>query len=250
MTLAFRFGPYGDGTHHYVPVCLNSLLYKAEIDLEAMSRLLGKKEEADQWKRRAEDRKSRMTQYLWDSERGMFFDYDFVRKSRSSYEFATTFFPLWAGLATASQAQTVMQNLSIFEQPGGLAMDRQPTGAQWDYPYGWGPIQLIATRGMRRYGYNKEADRISYEFLSMVAEDFRQNGTIHEKYDVVKRSSGTHIVAGYTANVVGFGWTNGVFLELLHTLPKQMVDRLDAEVAASSVGEVPKQLGGHRSCLP
>jgi len=29
--------------------------------------------------------------------------------------------------------------------------------------------------------------------------------------------------------VVGFGWTNAAFLELLQALPKEMVERLDKE---------------------
>ena len=40
--VTFRFGPFGADTHHYAPVCLNSLLYKAEKDLEAMSTILGR----------------------------------------------------------------------------------------------------------------------------------------------------------------------------------------------------------------
>jgi hypothetical protein len=30
-------------------------------------------------------------------------------------------------------------------------------------------------------------------------------------------------------NVVGFGWTNAAFLELLHALPNDMVERLDQQ---------------------
>jgi hypothetical protein len=30
-------------------------------------------------------------------------------------------------------------------------------------------------------------------------------------------------------NVVGFGWTNAAFLELLHGLPKDMEERLESE---------------------
>jgi hypothetical protein len=34
---------------------------------------------------------------------------------------------------------------------------------------------------------------------------------------------------GYEMNVVGFGWTNAAFLELLHELPKPMVEKLEQE---------------------
>jgi alpha,alpha-trehalase len=53
----------------------------------------------------------------------------------------------------------------------------------------------------------------------MIVENFRREGTLHEKYDVVTRSSDVKVEVGYSANVVGFGWTNGVFLKLLDGLP-------------------------------
>src|SRR5205807_9724860 len=113
-----------------------------ERDMQEMSRLLGKQEEAERWRQRAEDRKERINKYLWDGARGLFFDYNFETQNRSAYEYASTFYPLWAGLASAEQARAVAKNLPIFEQPGGLAMSHTETGAQWDYPYGWAPIQL------------------------------------------------------------------------------------------------------------
>ncbi|MGC2446150.1 MAG: trehalase family glycosidase, partial [Candidatus Sulfotelmatobacter sp.] len=39
--VSFRFGAFGAATHHYAPVCLNSLLYKTEKDLEQISLWLG-----------------------------------------------------------------------------------------------------------------------------------------------------------------------------------------------------------------
>lgn len=224
--ISFRFGPYGAATHHFAPVCLNSLLYKSEKDLEQMSATLGLKEDSEKWRQRAEQRKAEIQKYLWDSERGLFFDYNFEKQSRSTYEYVTTFYPLWAGLATPEQAREIVKHISIFERPGGLVMSPYETGGQWDYPYAWAPNQLMADEGMRRYGFNADADRVSYKFLSMVMENFQRDGTIREKYDAVKRSSETQVTAGYHVNIVGFGWTNGVFLVLLHELPKSDAGRL------------------------
>jgi alpha,alpha-trehalase len=227
--VSFRFGPHGARTHHFAPVCLNSLLYKTEQDLERMSGMLGRPAEAEEWRKRAEARKERIQKYLWDSERGLYFDYDFENGKRSDYEYVTAFFPLWAGIPTPAQARTVMQYLPTFEKPGGLVMSPHETGAQWDFPYAWAPDQLVADEGIRRYGFNAEADRVSYEFLSTVAENFRRDGTIREKYNAVTRSSETQVTAGYHMNIVGFGWTNGVFLALLHQLPETSVTRLANE---------------------
>lgn len=227
--ISFRFGPYGAATHHYAPVCLNSLLYKTEKDLELMSAALGRKEESEKWHRQAEQRKASIQKYLWDSERGLFFDYDFEKQARSTYEYVTTFYPLWAGISTPEQARAVMQHVGKFEQPGGLVMSPYETGGQWDSPYAWAPNQLMAIEGMRRGGFDDDANRLSYKFLSMVMENFRRDGTIREKYDAVKRSSETQVTAGYHMNIVGFGWTNGVFLALLHELPQSEVARLAKE---------------------
>jgi alpha,alpha-trehalase len=227
--VSFRFGPFGAATHHYAPVCLNSLLYKTEKDLEQISRWLGREADAEKWSQRAEQRKKLIVRYLWDEKSGFFFDYDLQTGQRSSYRYATTFYPLWAGLATPEQARAVVKNLAAFERPGGLAMSTENSGAQWDLPYGWGNIEMLAVEGLRRYGFNADADRISYEFLSMVAENFRRDGNIREKYNVVTRSSEAHVELGYSMNVVGFGWTNAAFLELLHGLPKDLVERLGAE---------------------
>jgi alpha,alpha-trehalase len=227
--VSFRFGPFGAATHHYAPVCLNSLLYKTEKDLEQISRWLGHTTDAEKWSKRAEQRKKLISRYLWDDKAGLFFDFDGQTGQRSSYRYVTTFYPLWAGLATPEQAKALVKNLPAFEQPGGLAMSTEDTGAQWDLPYGWGNIEMLAVDGLRRYGFNADADRISYEFLSMVAENFRRDGTIREKYNVVARSSEAHVEVGYQVNVVGFGWTNAAFLELLHGLPKDMVERLARE---------------------
>ncbi len=232
--ISFRFGPFGAATHHYAPVCLNSLLYKTEKDLATISAALGRKDDAARWTKRAEARRSAIDKYLWDEKAGMFFDYDVERGSLSSYVYASTFYPLWAGLATEQQARAIAGNLKRFEQPGGLAMSDQITGVQWDLPYGWAPVELLAAEGLRRYGYNDDANRIARKFISTVVENFRRDGTIREKYNVVTRSSEANVTAGYKTNVIGFGWTNGVFLQMLHELPLDWRQRLEQSTAAAT----------------
>jgi alpha,alpha-trehalase len=227
--VSFRFGPFSADTHHYAPVCLNSLLYKTEKDLASMSEMLGRQAEASKWNQKAAERRAKIDKYFWDENTGLYFDYDFTTHTRSTYKYATTFYPLWVGLASKEQAQAVMRNLSFFEQPGGIAMSGRESQTQWDYPYGWAPIHLLAVEGMRRYGYDADANRISFKFLSMVLENFERDKTIREKYDVVTRTSKTHIVEGYKVNVIGFGWTNGVFLELSRQLPTDLMARLRAD---------------------
>jgi alpha,alpha-trehalase len=216
--VSFRFGPFGGSTQDYAPVCLNSLLYKVERDLSELASDLGRPSEAHHWNQLAEHRKQLINRYLWDSKNGLFVDYNLRRHQRSDVLYASTFYPLWTGLATPDQANAVHGHLAQLECPGGLAMSDRETGVQWDKPYGWAPIQLIAVEGLRRYGFSDDANRISYNFLTMVAENAKKDGSIREKYNVVNRSTVANVTAGYASNVVGFGWTNGVFLVLLHEL--------------------------------
>jgi alpha,alpha-trehalase len=231
--ITFRFGPYGADTQNYAPVCLNSLLYKTETDMETMSEWLGDTKAAAQWHERSTKRRELIDNLLWNGKTGMYFDYEFKSKQLSTYAYATTFYPLWAGIATPAEAKAVVNNLHLFEQEGGLAMSTKETGVQWDYPYGWAPIQLLAVEGLRRYGYNDEANRISAKFLSMVLANFERDGNLREKYDVVTDSSNVQLAEGYRGNIIGFGWTNAVFLELLQQLPREWIKQIGQKPESS-----------------
>jgi alpha,alpha-trehalase len=219
--ISFRFGPFGADTHHYAAVCLNSLLFKSEMDLAEMSEILGKKSEAEAWKQKAAARRTAINKYLWNAKQGEFFDYDFTKDRRSGYEYLTTYYPLFAGLATEAQAKAVLANLKSFEQPGGAVMSPYNTGAQWDYPYAWAPTQMVLVDGLRRYGFAEDADRIAYKFAGTVASNYAKDGYIVEKYDAVARSTDAAVTTGYSINVIGFGWTNAAYLEFVKELPEQ-----------------------------
>jgi alpha,alpha-trehalase len=210
----FRFGPFSGSTHRYAPVCLNALLYKYERDLEWMAEELGVSAAAKGWRAAAEVRRKAIDRYLWNPTAGMYFDYDFVAGQPSTYAYLTTFDPLWAGAASTDQARRVDANLGLFEKHGGLAMSTTESGVQWDAPYGWAPVEWLAADGMARAGDSKDAARVSREFMATVRANFLSDHTIREKYNVVTGSSEFHVAEGYAQNVVGFGWTNGVYLEM------------------------------------
>jgi len=212
-----RFGPFGADIIHYLPVCLNALLYRMEVEAAEIATLLGRPQDAAEFLAKAQARHAAVDALLWDEKTGLYLDYDFQTGRRRLYPFATTFFPLWAGLASPAQAKRVRDNLGRFERPGGILTSTLVSGSQWDAPFGWAPLQLLAVEGLRRHGYRDDADRISHEFLSLVLDVFEATGTIVEKYDVVRRSSEVRagLKFGYNSNEIGFGWTNGVFLELL-----------------------------------
>lgn len=196
-------------------VDLNSLLYRYEVDIARTIRncfgdklmvppefrALGKEDQeyetSASWDRRAKRRKATMDKYLWDGEKGMFFDYDTVEKRRTSYESATTFWAMWAGLATPQQSAAMVEKaLPIFNAYGGLVSGSEESrgkislerpNRQWDYPYGWAPQQMLAWAGLLRYGYQEETERLAYKWLYMITKAFVDfNGVVVEKYDVTR----------------------------------------------------------------
>jgi alpha,alpha-trehalase len=218
-----RFGPFGVGALDFAPVCLNSLLYQMELDMARVQAALGRVKKAEAFRARAERRRAAVDRYLWDEDAGVYFDYNFETGRRRPYIFATTFYPLWVGLASPAQAARVRDNLRKLEAPGGLLTSTNTSGSQWDAPFGWAPLQWIAVQGLRRYGFDEDADRLANKFLALVLKEYEEHGVIVEKYDAVRRESdvAAGIRFGYSSNEVGFGWTNGVVLDLLATLDRR-----------------------------
>ncbi len=212
-----RFGPFNTDCVSYNPVCLNSLLYITEQCMAEISRELGDIGSVGLWDGRKYDRATKIRELMWDKRDGLFYDYNIETKSVRRYPFLTTFYPLWAGVATREQAAQVVKNLPLFERDGGLMSSTTVTGCQWDSPYGWAPLHFIAIEGLRRYGYNTEARRIAEKFLATVVNDFMLHNGIVEKYDVVTGRSdvAADIKFGYSSNEIGFGWTNAIVLEIL-----------------------------------
>lgn len=236
-----------------VTVDLNSLLYKYELDIaetierefaDSLLNSSGQVERSAPWYSRAATRRDLMHRYLWNSDRGMFFDFDFKEELQLPYESATTFFALWAGVATQEQATSlVYRALPHFEVAGGVVSSTEASrGAitpehplrQWDYPFGWAPHQILVWRGLNRYGFGQDAQRLAYRWLyTITLNASRYNGTIPEKFDVVRRS---HDVFAEYGNVgvrfsyitrEGFGWTNASFQLGLHYLDENLRSALD-----------------------
>ncbi len=215
---SFRFEAFSGATHHYAPVCLNSLLFRYEEDLAHFAHLLGKPQDAHRWSEMANRRRVDMNRFLWRADQGVFADYDFIHQRSSHYAYISWFYPLWAGVATRSQADSIVHHLPAIERPGGLSMSDTNTGLQWDEPFGWAPTNWIAVAGIDANGYHADALRIAQKFTLTVDRGFAQDKTIREKYNVVSGNSSVHVLTGYKSNEVGFGWSNAIYLKMTQML--------------------------------
>lgn len=244
-------------------VDLNSLLYKYETDIARFIRTeFNDKlpippefqtpqnaergfESSAVWDRRAKRRKAAMDKYMWDQDSGMYFDYDTVKKEITDYESATTFWAMWAGVATPDKAALLVKKaLPKFEELGGLVSGTEKSRGvigidrptrQWDYPYGWAPQQMLAWTGLYRYGYVEEARNLAYKWLFMVTKAYVDfNGTVVEKYDVTRPIDPHRVDAEYGNQGLdfkgvsreGFGWVNASYIFGLTFLTSHMIRAL------------------------
>ena len=158
----------------------------------------------------------------------MYYDYDFVNKKQFSFEAATTFFPLWAGMCSEHQAKKLVEiALPQFIKTGGITGSTKASNAnfpenapqrQWDYPFGWAPHQMLLWKGLINYGYLDKAQEVIYRWLWLITKNaVEYNGTIPEKFNL---ETSSHKVFAEYGNVgtefdyiskEGFGWVNASY---------------------------------------
>lgn len=108
IVLKERAGPFGANCLAYLPVCLNSLLFKLELDIARIFNAvdpLHSAEDQYHWNELAERRRAEMYRYHWDAADACFYDYDWEKRERRRYCFGTCFLPLWVGLASPDQVR-------------------------------------------------------------------------------------------------------------------------------------------------
>lgn len=203
---------------NFLPVDLNALLYKYEMDFARAARILGDTRDAAYWEDAANLRKQVMEELMWDRARSLFYDYNYVKKKRGGTSSLAAYFPMWAGMVSDKQVATMVRSLRRFEQKGGLATtDALPLGqfmlgsmpTQWAYPNGWAPLHFIVVKGLERYGYHDDARRIAMKWLKTNLQWFNANHTFLEKYNVVSPEKPP--LKGLYPSQTGFGWSNSVF---------------------------------------
>lgn len=217
--------------HHaldYLPIDLNCLLYKYELDFARFYKIIGETRKSIKWEDRAEQRKKAVNKLMWDESKKFFFDYDFTKNRRSSISSLAAYYSMWSGLASKSQAQGLIKNLRKFEHRGGLSTTDQllfnqfafgamPT--QWAFPNGWAPLHYLVIKGLERYGYHQDARRIAIKWLKTNLNWFNKEHIFLEKYNVVNPDKPP--IKGIYPSQDGFGWTNAIF----ERLSQEYVDR-------------------------
>ncbi|CAG09057.1 unnamed protein product [Tetraodon nigroviridis] len=230
-------------TSQILPTDLNALLCRCENTLASFHRILGDEEEAGAYERAAALRLEAMESLLWDADEGAWFDYSLATHSRHLAFYASNLAPLWAQCYSqpemAEKAVQYLKRSGALRYPGGIPTSLKESGQQWDYPNAWPPLQHMLIDGLSKVP-SEEARQLAFELAQRWIRSnwlaYTKHKAMFEKYDVRKEGEPG---AGGEYNVqLGFGWTNGVALQLL--------DQYGASLTSGSCSE---HISAHILCL-
>lgn len=200
-------------TTRLVPIDLNALMFGLEQAIANNAQKLGDDAQAHHFTALADRRARAINDHLWNFDGGYYADFDLDRQCASDQLTAAAAFPLFVRAAPNERAGHTAMAITKLLRTGGLITSLCDSGEQWDAPNGWAPLQWIAVMGLHQYSETTLANEISQRWLAMVSAHFDASGQLFEKYDVVACTAGS---GGEYATETGFGWTNGVTLELLN----------------------------------
>ena len=194
-------------------ICLNSFLYIDKKVLAEMASILGKTDIAEKLNKDAEFIKEYVQKNMYDEETGFFYDVKIDSEEKVKVMGAEGWLPLWAGIATKEQAESVKQNMmneNHFNSHlplGTLDISHpalRPTRGYWRGPV-WFNQVYFGIIGLKNYGYEKEADYLTRKFMNN-AQGLMTDGPIHENYNPL---------TGEALNAPNFGWSSALILKLL-----------------------------------
>jgi alpha,alpha-trehalase len=201
-------------TTDIIPVDLNCLLYHLELSIARSYQLQGKHADYVMYLDKAQARKAAIIKYSWSEKNGWFMDYNWKEKHATAVQTLAGMFPLQFSLADTKQAEKVAANLKAqFLKPGGLVTTLNRSGQQWDSPNAWAPLQYIAVNGLNNYHQTALAKDIAVTWIQTNLKVFNETGKLMEKYNVV--DTDTKAGGGEYPLQDGFGWTNGILLNLM-----------------------------------
>ncbi len=204
-------------TSQVVPVDLNALMYHLEQTLAKACRLTGDLPRESVYAERARSRKQAIQSRFFDRESGFFVDLrlpDFVASPITSLAAA---YPLFFRIATGEQAAAVAESIHTkFLKAGGWVTTLNHSGQQWDSPNGWAPLQWIVYKGLQNYGFDGRAKEGASRWIANNLKVYETTGKLVEKYNV--EQLGLLAEGGEYTVQHGFGWTNGVLLQLMDEL--------------------------------
>ena len=156
--------------------------------LAEIYRVLGKEQEAARFRQIADDMAQKINDLLWDEDRGAYCDRTLSGKLTHVLS-VCSFLPLFAGVCTPERAARLVSHLhneATFGTPlpvASISRDHPDYGADMWRGCVWLNFNYFTLLGLRRYGFDDEAQRLLERTLQSVDRWFRETGNVFEFYD-------------------------------------------------------------------
>ena len=167
------------------------------LDAEMMMRIaviLGKKEDADTFKKEYEDIKHKINRVLWNGD--FYFD-RYWGGAFSVHKAASNFYPLTAGVPEAKQVEGLLRHLrSETEFWGAYVLPTisrdNPAFKDQQYWRGtiWPPTNYMVYQGLKRYKLDEIASEFAVKSAALFLSSWHTYGLCRENYDSVTGSGG------------------------------------------------------------
>lgn len=221
-------------TRSIIPVELNAILFWNAKIISEFYLYKGNAVKAAEYECKAQEIQQAIDAVLWNEEAGAWLDYDMINNKPRNYFVPTNLSPLWMNCYNASDSQHIADRVlhyittnGLDNYPGGVPNTLEDTGEQWDFPNVWPPMQYILVKGLANLPDQRCKDLAKKWAERWVLSNylaFTDRGDMYEKYDATE--IGGHGGGGEYDTQIGFGWSNGVIMELL--------DIYGAEIGASN----------------
>ncbi|CAI5715496.1 unnamed protein product [Peronospora destructor] len=208
-------------TSRVIPVELNSILHRVELNLAKFHEILGNSVASARFLHAAKFRVAAMDAMLWSESEGCWKDYWLDSREHSKVVSVSNYSPLWGGIVDSSNTSRVDKIVTSLEksglvQKGGVQTTTLVTGQQWDATNAWPPLQDIIVEGLQAAGTEKAralAKRLVETWVKAGFVAWQKTGLMFEKYSA-QQLGGVGDGGEYTTQV-GFGWSNGAILTFL-----------------------------------
>jgi alpha,alpha-trehalase len=191
------YAGYGGDVRRCTPLITNCILVNFAENLALFAERLNRPAtEVHQWREAAQARAETIRRLHWCEREAAFFEYDFVAGQRLPIWSLNAYWPLWSGVATPAQAESMRAHLQRFRKTHGLAFNAidypsphpEFQWLQWGWPAGWPPAQIMVAEALIRYGHRMDAHGFSSDFLALQLRLHAETGKLWEKYNVVEGS--------------------------------------------------------------
>ncbi|CEF66649.1 Trehalase [Strongyloides ratti] len=213
-------------TMKIVPVDLNALLCMNARTIGAFWELLGNKGKWKEYNGYYSMIKKEMKTLHWNETDGIWYDYDLETKKHITEYYISNTVPLYARCFDDSdeiiphKVYDYLKNVGVLKYKRGLPTSlRMNSKEQWDKENAWPPMIHMLIEGFRNTGDDdlmKVAEEMAIEWINHAYKSYSLTDAMFEKYNVSAFSADGSPGSGGEYEVqTGFGWTNGVILDLL-----------------------------------